>query len=420
MDFIFTKRAKLIFSVLMLIGVIAMVVGYATDTSDHHNRFWANIFVNGFFYFAISLGALFFLALQYVTEASYMIALKRVIEGISQYIFVGSAILIVFFAAGTFHLHHVYHWMDISVMYEFVKEASIGTPHPEYLHEMVDGAVKNLNYDKIISGKSAYLNQPFFWIRTLVYIGVWCYFANLFRKRSLLEDAQGGTKIHFKNITYAAIFLVFFAFTSSTASWDWIMSIDTHWFSTLFGWYVFSGMWVSFLIVFVLMSIWLKNKGYLPNVNKSHIHDAAKWMFAISFLWTYLWFSQFMLIWYSNIPEEVTYYITRIDHYKWLFFGIFFVNFLFPMVILIARDAKRQIGYLIVVGVIIFVGHWLDVYMMIMPGSLGNHAHLGWMELGLALGFLGLFLFVVFRAFSKAPISVVNHPFLDESNHLHI
>tara|TARA_B110000046_G_scaffold25332_3_gene24832 strand:- start:23287 stop:24549 length:1263 start_codon:yes stop_codon:yes gene_type:complete len=420
MDFIFTKRAKLTFSVLMLIGVIAMVVGYAADTSDHHNRFWANIFVNGFFYFAISLGALFFLALQYATEASYMIALKRVIEGISQYIFVGSAILIVFFAAGTFHLHHVYHWMDISVMYEFVMEATMGTPHPEYLHEMSDGAIKNVKYDHIIAGKSAYLNQPFFWIRTLIYIGVWCYFANLFRKRSLLEDAQGGIKIHFKNITYAAIFLVFFAFTSSTASWDWIMSIDTHWFSTLFGWYVFSGMWVSFMIVFVLMSIWLKNKGYLPNVNKSHIHDAGKWMFAISFLWTYLWFSQFMLIWYSNIPEEVTYYITRIEHYKWLFFGMFFTNFLFPMIMLISRDAKRQIGYLIVVGAIIFVGHWLDVYMMIMPGSLGGHAHLGWMELGMALGFLGLFLFVVFRAFSKAPISVVNHPFLDESNHLHI
>lgn len=420
MDFIFTKKAKLIFSVLMLIGVVAMVVGYATDVSEHHNRFWANFFVNGFFYFAISLGALFFLALQYATEASYMIALKRVIEGISQYIFVGSGILIVFFLAGTFHLHHVYHWMDVAVMYEFVMEATMGSAHPEYIHEMVDGAVKNTHFDKLIAGKSAYLNQPFFWIRTLVYLGVWCYFANLFRKRSLLEDSMGGTKIHFKNMTYAAIFLVFFAFTSSTASWDWIMSIDTHWFSTLFGWYVFSGMWVSFLIVFVLLSIWLKEKGYLPHVNKSHIHDAAKWMFAISFLWTYLWFSQFMLIWYSNIPEEVTYYILRIEHYKLLFFGIFFTNFIFPMVILISRDAKRQIGYIIVVGCIIFVGHWLDVFMMIMPGSLGSHAHIGLMEIGMALGFLGLFLFVVFRALSKAPLTVENHPFLDESKHLHI
>lgn len=409
MDFIFTKKAKLTFSILMMIGVVAMVFGFMTDESAHHGRFWANIFVNGFFYFAISLGALFFLALQYATEASYMVALKRVMEGISQYIFVGAGILIVFFLAGTFHFHHIYHWMDPDVYIPFLE----------------DGVTPNPKYDKIIAGKAAYLNQPFFWIRTLIYLGVWCYFANLFRKRSLEEDKIGGTKLHFKNMTSSAIFLVFFAFTSSTASWDWIMSIDTHWFSTLYGWYVFSGMWVSFMIVFVMLSIWLKNKGYLPNVNKSHIHDATKWMFAISFLWTYLWFSQFMLIWYSNIPEEVTYYITRIDHYKGLFFGIFFVNFLFPMVILIARDAKRQIGYILTVGVIIFIGHWFDVYMMIVPGSMGSHgAHLSVPDyistIGMALGFLGLFLFIVFRALSKAPISVVNHPFLDESNHLHI
>ena len=420
MDFIFTKKAKLTFAFLMLIGIVAMIVGFSTDHSPHHNRFWANIFVNGFFYFAISLGALFFLALQYATKASYMVALKRVIEGISQYIFIGALILIVFFAAGSFHLHHVYHWMDVSVLYEYVVEATIGSAHPEYVHEMGEGIVKNEHFDKIIAGKSAYLNQWFFWLRTLLYLGVWTYFARLFRKRSLLEDSEGGTRIHFKNMTSAAIFLVFFAFTSSTAAWDWIMSIDTHWFSTLFGWYVFSGIWVSFMIFFVLISIWLKNKGYLPYVNESHIHDAGKWMFAISFLWTYLWFSQFMLIWYSDIPEEVTYYVQRINDFKWLFFGIFFTNFLFPMVILMARDAKRQIGYLITVGVVIFIGHWFDVYMMIMPGSVGHDAHLGFMEIGMFLGFLGLFLYVVFNAFSKAPMTVKNHPFLDESKHLSI
>lgn len=396
MEFIFSKRAKITFSVLMIIGLIAAVTGFIGDHSDHHNRFWANIFVNGFFFFAISLGALFFLALQYATEASYMVVLKRVIEGISQYIFIGSAILIVFFLAGTFHLHHIYHWMD-----------------PEVYN------IDSEKYDAIIAGKAAYLNQPFFWLRTLLYLGVWCFFARLFRKRSLQEDAEGGTKLHFKNMTSAAIFLVFFAFTSSTAAWDWIMSIDTHWFSTLFGWYVFSGIWVSAMIFLVLTTIYLKNKGFLPHVNDSHIHDVGKWMFAISFLWTYLWFSQFMLIWYSNIPEEVTYYITRINHYKWLFFGVFFTNFLFPMVILMSRDTKRSIGYLIFVGIIIFIGHWLDVFLMITPGTLG-HLEFGFMEVGMFLGFLGLFLYVVFNAFTKAPMTVKNHPFLDESKHLHI
>lgn len=396
MEFVFTKKAKLTFSIFMVIGLIAMIYGYSTDHSEHHNRFWANIFVNGFFYFAISLGMLFFLALQYATEASYMVVLKRVMEAVSQYIFVGAIILILFFLAGTLHFHHIYHWMDPNV-YD----------------------INSDSYDAIIAGKAAYLNQPFFWIRTLVYLGVWCWFAHRFRKRSLLEDREGGVKIHFKNMAIGATFLVFFAFTSSTSAWDWIMSIDTHWFSTLFGWYVFSGMWVSAMIFLVLFVIYLKGKGYLPEVNESHIHDVGKWMFAISFLWTYLWFSQFMLIWYSNIPEEVTYYIDRIEHYKWLFFGVFFTNFLFPMVILMARDAKRQIGYLIFVGCVIFIGHWFDVFLMVTPGTVG-HLEFGFGEIGMFIGFLGLFLFVVFRSLAKAPMMVKNHPFLEESKHLHI
>lgn len=419
MEFVFSKKAKITFTVLILIGLIAMIFGFMNDDSHHHNRFWANIFINGFFFFAISLAGLFFLALQYATEASYMVVLKRVIESITQYIFIGATVLVVFFAAGSMHLHHVYHWMDDAVYHEYVMESTIETDHPEYVDEKVEGAVKNDQYDAIIDGKSAYLNQPFFWIRTLIYLGVWCFFAYFFRKRSLMEDELGGSKIHFKNMGYAAIFLVFFAVTSSTSAWDWIMSIDTHWFSTLFGWYVFSGMWVSFMIFLVLFTIWLRGRGNLPFINDSHIHDIGKWMFAISFLWTYLWFSQFMLIWYSNIPEEVTYYVQRINDFKWLFFGIFFTNFAFPMVILMSRDAKRSIGYLIVVGVIIFIGHWFDVYMMVIPGSVG-HITFGFMEIGMFLGFLGLFLYTVFNSLSKAPILVKNHPFLEESKHLHI
>jgi hypothetical protein len=197
------------------------------------------------------------------------------------------------------------------------------------------------------------------------------------------------------------------------------MSIDTHWFSTLFGWYVFSGIWVSAMIFLMLFVIWLQNQGYLSFVNKSHLHDVSKWVFALSFLWTYLWFSQFMLIWYSNIPEEVTYYIHRLEHFKGLFFGVFLVNFAFPMIILMSRDAKRVIGYLLFVGALIFIGHWLDVYLMIMPGGVG-HLHFGFMEIGMFIGFLGLFLFTVFNSLSKAPLLVKNHPFVEESKHLHI
>lgn len=381
----------------MGIGLVAMIVGFMTDHTDHHTRFWANFLVNGFFFFAISLGALFFLALQYVTEAAWAVVLKRILEGIAGYLPVGAIILVIFFLAGTFHFHHLYHWMDPAVY-------DINSEH----------------YDAIIAGKAAYLNQPFFWVRTLVYLATFLIFARFIRKHSLQEDQLDGTGIHFKVMGKSAIFMVLFAVFSSTLSWDWIMSIDTHWFSTLFGWYVFSGMWVSAIIVAVILVVYLKGKGLLEVVNQSHVHDLGKWMFAISFLWSYLWFSQFMLIWYSNIPEEVIYFQQRIAEYRGLFFGMFFINFVFPMLILMSRDTKRNVIYLLPVAFIILIGHWLDVFVMVMPGTVGHDWHIGFTEIGMFLGFLGLFTFTVLSTLTKAPLVVKHHPYLEESKHFSI
>jgi hypothetical protein len=251
----------------------------------------------------------------------------------------------------------------------------------------------------------------------LVYIAVYVIFWNGFRKRSLEEDKVGGTDLHFKNYKRGALFLVYFAVFVCTSSWDWLMSIDAHWFSTLFGWYVFAGMWCSAMIVLVCLTLYLKKLGYLPKVNENHIHDLAKWTFATSFLWSYLWFSQFMLIWYANIPEEVTYYKTRIDHYKLMYFLMFFINFAFPMLLLMSRDAKRHAGVLTAVGLIIFGGHWTDVYIMVMGGSMGTHAFIGFLEIGMAVLFLGFFIRIILWNLTKAPLTPVNHPFLDESIH---
>lgn len=394
MDYTFPNKLKITTFALMAIGIVGLVYGYATD----HDRFWANLLVNGFFFLAIGLGALFFLALQYAAEVAWSVMIKRILEAISGYIWVGGLVMVIVLAAGHFfHAHHLYHWMDPNVY---------DVTHPDY--------------DAIIAGKYAYLNAPFFWIRTLVYLGTFIFFANYFRKQSLKEDQIGGREIHFKTMGKAALFLVLFAVFSSTLSWDWLMSIDTHWFSTLYGWYVFSGMWVTAMIVTLLIAMHLKAKGMLPQLNDSHVHDIAKWMFAISFLWSYLWFSQFMLIWYSNIPEEVLYFRTRIEHYPWLFFGMFFVNFVFPMIVLMSRDAKRNIIFFLPIALIIFLGHWVDVYMLVVPGALGSHAHLGMPELLMFLGFLGLFVFVVMNRLSKAPVVVEKHPFLDESIHHHV
>jgi len=397
MEYTFPSKLKITTFVLMAIGLITMIFGFMNDQSDHHARFWSNMLVNGFFFLAIGLGALFFLALQYVAEVAWSVMIKRILEAIIGFIPVGSIIIMIVFLGGTLHWHHLYHWMDPEVY--------------------IEGGDK---YDAVIVAKSTYLNQPFFWARTLVYLGTFILFARFFRKKSLLQDQVGGTEIHFTSRGRAAIFLVIFAVFSSTLSWDWLMSIDVHWFSTLYGWYVFSGMWVTAMIVTLMIAMYLKNKGLLPQLNDSHIHDISKWMFAISFLWSYLWFSQYMLIWFSNIPEEILYFRERITHYPWLFFGTFFVNFSLPMIILMSRDAKRNIIFFLPVGLIIFLGHWFDVYGLVIPGTMGSHGHFGFMEIGMFLGFLGLFVFVVLSQLAKAPVVVKNHPYLDESIHHHI
>jgi len=397
MNYTVSKNIKTLSYILIAIGILTTVVGFFTDHSEHHNRFWGNVFVNSFFFFAISLAATFFIAIQYAAEAAWGTVFKRVFEGVAGYLPLGALFLIIVFLAGSFHWHDMYQWMDPEVS------------NPNSHH-----------FDKLIAGKSAYLNLPFFWIRTLLYLGVWTYCNHIFRKRSLEEDITGGTIIHFKNVKLAASFLVFFAVTSSTAAWDWIMSIDTHWYSTLFGWYVFSGMWVSGVITFILLTIYLKKQGHLTQINDSHIHDLGKWMFAISILWTYLWFSQFMLIWYSNIPEETTYFYERIRDYKFIFFGMAAINLIFPLLLMMARDTKRNIKYLLVVGCIIFIGHWIDVFVMVMPGTVGGEWTINIMEIGMFLGFLGMFIYKVFHTLSKAPLMVKNHPYLDESMHHHI
>lgn len=404
MDFVFSKRAKMVAIILMAVGLIGSIVGSLMGGGHDHghshiaDRVWSNLLINGFFFFGISLAGLFFLALQYAAEVAWSVMVKRVFEAVISFLPIGGAVIILVLAAGQFHMHHIYHWMDPNV-YDMTS--------PEY--------------DELIANKYAYLNPIFFWARTLVFIGVWYYFARWFRKKSLEQDLVGGTAIHYKSVTKAAIFLVIFGFSSSVMSWDWLMSIDTHWFSTMYGWFVFSGMWVSAMITCTLIVIYLKSKGLLQNFNQSHLHDMGKWVFAISMLWTYLWFCQFMLIWYANIPEEVTYYVERIKHYPLLFFGITFINFFFPFFILMSRDAKRNIIFLLPVSLIILVGHWLDVYLLVTPGVMHDAgAHFGLLEISMFLGFLGLFVFTVFTQLAKAPLEVKNHPFLEESVHHHI
>ena len=275
------------------------------------------------------------------------------------------------------------------------------------------------HYDKLIAGKSGWLNTKGFIIRAFIYLLGYNAYRYFSKKFSLRQDTATDNRWFKKNFKLSAGFLVFYIYTESMMSWDWLMSFDPHWFSTLYGWYVFAGMIVCGITVIAMITIFLKSQGYLEYVNDSHIHDLAKYMFAFSIFWAYLWFSQFMLIWYANIPEEVTYFVTRIEDYNLPFFGMFAMNFIFPLLLLMNSDYKRLNWFVIMAGIVILAGHYIDVFNMVMPATVGTSWYIGVPEIGSLFFFFGLFVFVVFTALTKAPLLAKRSPFMEESKRFH-
>ncbi len=390
------KRIIILSAIMIIIGLVSVVFAF---TNDSHSA-WTSILFNNYFFLGISLFAVFFVALQYVAEAGWSTIFKRVPEAIMTFLPITGIIMLFIVIAAVLHWNHIYHWLADGIM------------DPTDSH-----------YDKIIAGKEPYLNATFFLIRSVIYVGVWVYCARRLRKISIDSDAEGniGETSYWKGLRVSGWFIVFFAITSSTAAWDWIMSIDTHWFSTLFGWYIFSEWATIGFTSILLLTLLLNKQGYLKELNDSHIHDLGKFVFAFSIVWTYMWFSQFMLIWYANIPEEVTYHMERIElpNYRFLFWFSLAINFIIPTLFLMSRDAKRNKNRLIFVSIVILIGHWINSYLLFAPGTLHEHGHLSLTDLGIGIGFLGLFIWVFLNSLSKRPVDIKHHPFLDESRHLH-
>lgn len=377
-------------------GAEAAVAGH--EAPDWTTRLFVNLWLNNVYFTGIALIGTFFVAFNYVAYSGWPTLIKRVPEAMSYFLPVGGVIMLLVYLFGS---HDIFHWTH---------EGLYDIDSPEY--------------DPIIAGKAGYLNTPFFLIRMVVYFALWILFSMWLRRNSINEDLYGGTDYYHKSIRLSAMFLVVFGITSSTSAWDWVLSIDTHWFSTMFGWYVFASWFVSGLAAITLTVIILKQNGYLRMVNSNHLHDLGKYIFAFSIFWTYIWFSQFLLYWYANIPEESIYFIERLGGnggvYKWVFFTNLIINFAFPFLVLMTRDAKRQMIMLKLVTIAILVGHWLDFYLMMMPGTMGAGAGIGFIEIGSALTFLGLFLLALTKGLTKASLVPLNHPFLEESVHHHV
>jgi hypothetical protein len=315
----------------------------------------------------------------------------------------GILMLVLYFVVG----HDIFHWTHAGLYGQ-------GTPE----------------YDKIIAKKAPYFFFPgksggfpiFFIFRMVLFFGLWYWFLIMIRKNMLAEDIDNSTAYWSKNRVNATVFLIIFAVSSSVSAWDWVMSIDTHWFSTMFGWYMFASWWVTGLAVITLIVASLKEAGYLKVVNANHLHDLGKFCFAFSIFWTYIWFSQFLLIYYANIPEETVYFFERMktSPYSWIFYANIVLNFALPFLLFMTRDAKRQISTLKLVCPIIIVGHWLDFFNMVTPGVMQKNGQIGFIEIGLGLVFMAAYLLVVLTSLAKLPLVGKNHPMLQESLHHHI
>jgi len=399
---------------VLIIGLVASFMGWgeehhaaaghaaaAAHGGAHHegNPIWlkrvlVSLWHSNLYLVGISVVGTVFLAIQYVAYAGWSVLVKRIASAFSAWLLPGAVIMLIVFFVGK---ADIFHWTHEGIMDK-------GSP----------------NYDHIIAGKSGFLNLPFYLIRMVVYLAIWWFFSERLRKISLAEDLNGGTAYFHKSITVAALFLVLFAVTSSMAAWDWVMSVDTHWYSTMFGWYVFASWWVSGIAGMTLTAIFLKQNGYLKFLSAGHFHDLGKLMFGFSIFWTYVWFAQFMLIWYANLPEEAVYFNQRLGGYNGHYTGIFFfnliINFVFPFLALMTRDAKRQMIMLKIVCIAILLGHWSDFYLMLMPATLqGNSGFL--IEIGIFAIFAGSFMLLMTRRLAAASLVPIHHPFLDESVH---
>ena len=371
--------------------------GAAAHHGNYHwtDRIWANIWLNGVFFTGIAVIGMFFVSLQYLAKAGWSSVVQRVAEALPVFLYITFPILLLTFI---FKGDVIFHWMHEGITVK-------GSEH----------------YDKIIAGKAGYLNPGFFIGRMVFFFVGWIALWQWMRRKSLEQDLNGGVENFNQMVKIGTIFILLMGVSSSMSAWDWVMSIDTHWFSTMFGWYMFSSWHVTGLATITLTVLFLQDKGYMKYVTFNHMHDLGKLMFAFSIFWSYVWFAQFLLIYYANFPEETIYFLERWEGHDKIYKATeilnVMLNFLFPLLILMTRDAKRTPIFLKIACSFIIVGHYLDFYQMIMPGVVGPHGGYGLVEFGMVTVFASAFIYLVSNQLTKASLIAKNHPFLEEALH---
>ncbi|MGN8071519.1 quinol:cytochrome C oxidoreductase [Mucilaginibacter sp. SG564] len=413
-QFVFTGKAKTWSLVGIVVGLITIAGGFLFGYGE---RTFANLLLCGYYFACVCTAGVFFCALQYVAQAGWSASLLRVPQAFAKVLPIAAAILFIIIFAGLNLTHHT----------EVGEGKEAVAPYLYKLWHLNGVTVKGSeNYDPVLAGKAGFLNMPFFLFRIFLFLGAYATFGYLLTKYSNTEDELGGLFYYKKSFTISAAFLVIFGFTQPVFSFDVVMSLEAHWFSTMFGWYNFAAMWVSTLSIITLTIILLRKSGYMQWITQDHLHNLGQLMFGFSIFWTYVWFAQFLLIYYANIPEESVYFLRRWEpEFKPWFWLTIILNFMAPLLIIMSRDSKRATSVLKATCIILIVGHWLDYFIMIMPGTIGAHGE-WWsqitpIEIGVALGFAGLFSYLMLNALSKFKSLIPKkHPFLQESLHHHI
>jgi len=395
---------------LLIVGVLALLYGFIwlhpfAHGHDGKNlgstRFWSALLLNSTYWLLLVNTAMFFICIHTLAHGGWQIALRRVPEAISSVLPILGLITFIILMAIVWGGHSdIYHWLD----------------------------KKAVAHDHVLKGKSGFLSPMFFTIMSVLTIGGWAFLGHKIRKLSQKIDRmekityEQGKKWIWDNTVWSSLFIVLFTLTvASSTPWLWLMSVDPHWYSTMYSWYTFSSTFVSGIALITIFVIFLKNRGQLEYVNEEHLHDLGKYMFAFSIFWTYIWFSQYMLIWYTNIPEETKYFVERIGtatnpgHYRGIFFLNLIINFICPFLIFMKRSTKRNWTLVTFMSVLIVFGHWLDFYQMVMPGTMGNRGEMMPFEFGITALFIGIVMWGTGRFLSRNPLVEKNNPYLKES-----
>lgn len=362
-------------------GLAVSAIGYFLNPAQFFHSY-LNAFI---FWFSVAMGSLFFVMLHHLVAARWSVTLRRVAENIMMQL----PLLLLFFLPVLLGMHELFHWTH---------------------HDAVEA-------DLILQKKAPYLNVTFFVIRAAIFFAVWIALSILLSRASLKQDLNPEEAITKRMRAISAIGIIAYAFTFSFASFDWLMSLDAHWYSTIFGVYIFSGSLVAIISFLVILVFFMRRQGLLHNMTTAeHFHDLGKLLFAFTVFWAYIAFSQYFLIWYANIPEETIWFRNRwVGSWKGVSLLLVLGHFVIPFFILITRSAKRNPAFLAIMASWMLFMHWVDLYWVIMPGLQKQGFDLSWFDLTAFLGIGGIFVWLLLKRIAAHPLIPVKDPQLKAS-----